>query len=458
MCAQLGSKAKITGYKAVAAWLTGLLLTFSPMSHAKTEQEILKELNDLVAAERYDEAWVLSNEHVMDMGGEPNFDYLMGMAALNTNASQEAVFAFERAVIVKPKWKQARFQLARSYFQVENLAASKSELTKLKAESTDQAFIDQIDGYIGQVDNAILSKKRKFQQNIAFMVGFDDNINSGTTLDSIFLTQLGTDIPLSPDSQEIKDTSYNTTYVASYQEPLNQNSLIIGQLGIFRTDYQDSPQFERTMVDATVKFQDVLGDFTYQVGGFFRPMELNGELFRDQYGFATTWAYPLAPGWGLNWQAGFGKTNYEAGEEQDVRDVFATVATTYQTGMWQHSLSLNHTDIRAILPNTKYNSHHYYHIIYQNAYILTQTQQLTFNASYQKYNYDVKHPILGQVRDESQVSAGIGWRYMYNEWLMFSLGYQYTDKTSVDHITKNPKGTIFQYERNVFNLGVTLQF
>ena len=127
---------------------------------------------------------------------------------------------------------------------------------------------------------------------------------------------------------------------------------------------------------------------------------------------------------------GFGETDYKLDDGLDVKDVFGTVSATYRSGLWTHAFSANHTDIHAKQAATKYHSNYYFKLVYQNAYVLTPSQQLGFNVTYQKHNYDEIHPIVQAVRDEDLLMAGVNWRWMYNEWLMLTAGYQYTDKQS----------------------------
>lgn len=442
-------KARIIS-KTIGLVAASLILLFSQPGLAQTKTNPVKELNELIKAKRYAEAYVLSNQHVMDYGGEPNFDYLMGMAAIKTKAYEEAVFAFERAVINRPKWEQARFQLARSYYHVDNLAASKNELVKLKDDSSDPDFVATIEKFIGQVDDAIVSKKRKFIQVVSASAGFDSNINSGTTESEVFIEQLGTAIPLGDASKETEDMPFNLSYQAQYQEPLNQNRLIIGSLALFRTEYKDTPIFERTMADVSLKFQDVLGDFTYQVGVFYRPMILDKAHYRDQYGYSTTWTLPIDANWAAAAHVGFGKVDSRISTSLDVRDVFGTVTTKYRSGRWQHLLSANHTDIRSVESGTKHQSYHFYKFDYKATYVINPRHQANFDLQWQKFNYDVLHPVFGKVREEDFVRAGLSWRYILNDWILLDAKYRHSDKNSnVD---------IYAYNRDEVSFGLTMQF
>ena len=445
--------AKKTGF--IAACLT----LFISLCSVASEVETLKQLNELIKAKRYAEAYALSNKFAMEYAGEPKFDFLMGMAAIKTQAYEESVFAFERATTMKPKWEQARFQLARAYYYVNNLAASKNELIKLKKDSTDPKFIAVISRFIKQVDTAIIKSKRQFNQVVSISSGYDSNINSGTDLSDVYLPQLGTEIPLSDDSKETKDTPLNISYQAQYLEHLSQNSLIIAQLGLFRTDYANTPAFERTLADLSLKYQDVLGDFTYQVSAFYRPMILNKAHYRDQFGYSANWILPINANLNTGWQVGYGKINNRQSSTLDLRDIYTTANVQYRIGRWNQTFMVNYTDVKSIDSTTQHRSHNFFKVDYKTSYIVSPQHQLLFDLQYQKFNYDVIDPAFLIIRDEDFIRTTLGWRYRQNDWMTWQTHYRYSIKSSNQNIPETTNDqAIFAYSRNEFSIGLTMQF
>ena len=67
-------------------------------------------------AKAYQRATQLRNQYE----GDPRFDYLYGLAALNTAHNNEAVFALERVVANSPKLTRARLDLAIAYIKIKN--------------------------------------------------------------------------------------------------------------------------------------------------------------------------------------------------------------------------------------------------------------------------------------------------------------------------------------------------
>jgi tetratricopeptide (TPR) repeat protein len=420
------------------------------ISTLSSEKQVINQLNKLVNAKKYEQAYDFANQSVMDFGGEPNFDYLMGLAALKTKAYQVAVFSFERTVMAKPKWQQARFQLAKAYFYVENLAAARLELEKVQKEAENPALIALIAKFISQIDDAALNKKRQIVNIIAFSSGFDTNINSGTQADSIFLDQLGIDVPLSDESQEIDDTPFNLSYQGQYQHPINKNSLFIAQLGLYRTEFADTSEFERTLADATVKYQDVLGEVTYQLGVFYRPMILDGEHYRDQVGIQSDWKLPIDAHWSIGWQIGIGNTKSKTDKALDIQSKYASFSGQYRDGPWRHYVALNFTDIEAAQKQTQHRNHHFYRLDLASDYSISSTQQLKVGLQWQQFNYNAIDPTFLIIRDDTFWRASVGWQYLLNDSMVLNLQYRRSKKMS--------NGDIYAYSRDELIIGLTKQF
>jgi hypothetical protein len=78
--------------------LAGTLVSLSPYTLAAMD-EAVSGLNELVAQNRYEEAYVMSRGMLDQYEGDAEFDFLYGLAALESNRISEAVFAFERILL-----------------------------------------------------------------------------------------------------------------------------------------------------------------------------------------------------------------------------------------------------------------------------------------------------------------------------------------------------------------------
>ena len=441
-----------------------LLLSYSPLGFAeienltagqkesRTEKQTIAQLTQLIKNKQYPEAFALADKHIMAYGGEPSFDFLTGLAALQVGQYQQAVFAFERTIIVKPQWKKARFNLAKAYYTIDNFVAANTELQRLLKEVKDNKFQQAINRLILRVDKAQLTQQQEFKQAIGISLGHDSNINSGSTIDSFNSPLLSQPIVLNADGKAIADQRVNLNYQMRYRHPLSQKRSLVGDASLYYTDYYDdeNDQFETTVANLAGHYQDQWLDTTMQLGVYFRPLWLDGHAYRDQYGVSADFTLPLNQQWQLGWQLGLGSTDYNDIDSLDASDTTVSISGQYRSGMWQHQLSANITDVDAKNNDSQHNTYRMKTLEFQSSYIISPSQQLTFALQWQDYDYDVIHPFFLKFREDELIRTSLGWRYRQNDQLVWQVNYQYHKKRS--------NLPIYRYQRNEVSVGAVMQF
>lgn len=430
-----------------------LLFSYSHAGFALTEAQATEKLKQLIQSKQYAEAFAFSSEVMIDYGGEPAFDFYTGIAALQVGEYQQAVFAFERTVIVKPQWQRARLNLAKGYYFIDNLVASRRELEILIAETKEASLRTAASDFLVRVNQGLLDKKRIVRQQVGVSFGHDSNINSGSTIDEIDSPLLNQPILLDDTAKEISDGVVKLNYQLRYQTPLTQQSLLIGDAALYHTDYVSSENgvFESTVAQFAGKYQDVWGDSTYQVGLYIRPLLLDGDMYRNQYGVNTNLTIPFNKKLSLSWELGFGETNYLDVDSLDATDAYTNLNLQYSSGHWRHMLGGNFTDVDPKHPNNDHNAYNFFILQYQGSYVLSLSQQLTFSLQYQKWDHDSLHPFFLRVRDDELRRINLGWRYLVEDWLMVQVNYKFQEKDS-------KKLPIYEYQQNEILLGVVMQF
>ena len=156
----------------------------------------------------------LEEEHA----GDRDYDYLYGLALLDTGEPASAVFAFQRALAVDPNFAGARMELARAFFDMGQLLRAQREFLILQSQSPPENVVQVIEKYLAAIENLSLSNRRGWTGFLELGVGSDSNANAATAADEF----LG--FTLSDDSRETASSVISTLGGARYDLPLTFDS------------------------------------------------------------------------------------------------------------------------------------------------------------------------------------------------------------------------------------------
>ena len=101
--------------KSIAVACFVFAITVSTNSVIAEEQEFLTEAKLLLTDNQPLQAMELLESHMDEGAGLPDYDYLLGKAALFSKKSNLAIFALERVSLMKPDFYNARFLLGKAY-------------------------------------------------------------------------------------------------------------------------------------------------------------------------------------------------------------------------------------------------------------------------------------------------------------------------------------------------------
>lgn len=93
---------------------------------AAEDQSPVPAMEALVTQEQYQQAFALGQENLNEWEGDPDFDYIFGLAALESGDANDSFFALERVAATATDSglrALARLELARAYFVTNNLTA-----------------------------------------------------------------------------------------------------------------------------------------------------------------------------------------------------------------------------------------------------------------------------------------------------------------------------------------------
>ena len=142
-------------------------------------QQLLAEAEILIGRGQNDRAFELLSAREVELAGNPLYDYLLGIAALDSGRYGEAIFSLQRTLDVEPSFSGARMALARAHYQAGEKAEARSLFLQLLDEQPPDAVRQVVNQYLAAIDRRPKSQSR-FTTYVETIVGHDTNANAST--------------------------------------------------------------------------------------------------------------------------------------------------------------------------------------------------------------------------------------------------------------------------------------
>src|SRR5258708_14992542 len=153
---------------------TLLAAVLSGAGHA--EEAALERARKALAAGNPKQAYSELEPLQSQMSGTPEYDYLLGVSALDSGRIDEAIIAFERVLALIPNHAGAQMDLARAYYAAGSFDLAEAAFTKLRAANPPPAAQQAIERYL----ETIQARKRQTQAGGSAYgelgLGFDSNL------------------------------------------------------------------------------------------------------------------------------------------------------------------------------------------------------------------------------------------------------------------------------------------
>lgn len=164
-----------------------------------------------------------------ERAGDPNYDFLLGSAALELGKNTEAVFALERVLAVQPNSAPARAQIARAYFNLKETETAKREFENVKKQDVPPEVSSTIDRFLDAIARVQEAERTTVHGWVELGGGWDSNVNSATTGSQVAVPSFGGAI-ITLDSQSTKqdDSFLSFGGGVNFTHPLSKQLSLFG--------------------------------------------------------------------------------------------------------------------------------------------------------------------------------------------------------------------------------------
>lgn len=209
--------------------------------HAATSPD-LNALRTLVDSGQCDKAYDMAQSQTVLQGGA-HFDFLFGVAAINSGHQAQGVLALERHLLQVPSNDRARLELAKGYYEMGDYFRARQEFELVLRFNPPKDVQTNIQRYLDSMQTRDVEGSRATSRSyFEFGMGYDSNINSGTHLGTFF-DRIGSPSVVTPEERALGS---------------NYNQWLLGTQVVKRVDSSLS-LFAGADVDA--KFNDARADY-----------------------------------------------------------------------------------------------------------------------------------------------------------------------------------------------------
>ncbi len=295
------------------------------LANSSDARDLYQQAEILLADGRTFNAYELLRSYEPDLAGDPYFDYLLGVASLDSGRTGEAILNLQRAAAAAPDFAGARLELARAYYESGEYSEARLMFVALLGENPPPAVHDAIRGYINAIDSRSQAAPSQFSPYGEFFAGHDNNAN-GSTDDQQFLG-----FALSPENQATKSSFFEVAGGFDWSLPRTSG---FGWLLGARASYRENPNAD--FVDSGIV--SGLSGANWRGAAFFGRAAINayvasrdGDANENYAGIDLLLGRNLNDRWDLSFAVRSGTLRYDDSiQVLDVNRSIVTVMTSYR--------------------------------------------------------------------------------------------------------------------------------
>lgn len=373
-----------------------------------------------------------------ERAGDPEYDFLLGSAALGIGKNTEAVFALERVLAVRPDATVARALIARAYFNLKETETAKREFENVRNQEVPEEVALTIDRFLDAIRRVEETRRVTIRGYVEFGGGYDSNVNSATADGQIAVPSLGgTILTLSGPGTEQSDGYLTFGGGVGIRAPVSPSFSVFGGVAYTNKTNINEDDFSTYAWDANAgvgykRDRDTI-TLAAQANAFFvDDPSLYSNAYREALGATVQWQHDFNARNQFSAYAQYAQLTYP---DQDVRD-----ADRYVGGFgYAHAFGQNqlvaYLGLYGGAEQEKDDSfpqfgHDLYGARVGAQQFLNEKFSIFLSASLETRQYGGPDPSFLVDREDDQYSASAGVHLIPGKNLRLTLQAAYTDNSS----------------------------
>lgn len=262
--------------------------------------KLLLDADALIKSGKPADAYILLEPLESDHAGEERFDYLIGIAALDSGKPDKATLAFERVLMVNPDSAPGRLDMARAYYQLGDFSRARTEFAVALKQNPLDPMRANIQKYLDAIDAQKEGKRTRVLGYAEVAIGRDNNVNSSTSEPQVYVDLFTSMAKLDSSNVQAADNYYALAAGGEINYSLNTLWGLYAGADVRKRDNHTQDKFDSVGVDARagVIYEAKSNRLRFSMlGGQY---SLAGSHSSDTKGYKAEWHHAFSPSNQLN--------------------------------------------------------------------------------------------------------------------------------------------------------------
>lgn len=397
--------------------LRGLLLAMAlSAGTAMASDALLDQARGMIDQGNGKGAYVLLEPYEPQRAGDPDFDYLFGVAALDAGLPARAVFALERVLAVNPNHLQARAEIGRAYFLLGETETARNELQAVAQEGVPQEVSAAIQRYLDAIESVEKGAKPSVAGYLEATMGYDSNVNSAMADNQVAIPVLGgAVVTLNPGGVETHDSFVSLAGGVNVRRPFSPEWALLAGVDAQQRWNGSEDRFDTGTLNGHVAGQWTRGKHTATVAFQAQSFSVDNSRYREALGATGQWEY--LPDENNAWSVYVQRHRLEY-PGQDLRDADRTVVG----GSYGHAFGGARAPVVFVSAylgeekerhaNVPFLGHDLWGVRAGGQLVLNPKMMLIASASYEERDYGGTDPLFLVGRRDRQTDLRLGVAYV----------------------------------------------
>lgn len=231
--------------RSIVTLIFAAILGLSAAGISAAADVLLDRASALLREGKPKEAFRLLDPKEDQRAGDIEFDYLLGVAAVDAGSPERAVVAFERVLTLNPDHEGARLDLARAYYALGSDDLARQEFNRVLEKNPPPAARAAINQYFETMDKRKRALTTRISAYVEGLTGYDSNLTSSTSEFTSAVLSSFNIAGVQPTGNSIKRSGsfFGVATGIDVQHKINTDFSVYGGADARRRDYNENRDF-----------------------------------------------------------------------------------------------------------------------------------------------------------------------------------------------------------------------